>query len=66
MQPANFLLEIGTEELPAGDLDTALEQLKANVPTLLDELRLRHGKIRIAGTPRRLAIFIESLARRQT
>ncbi|MDO9349076.1 MAG: glycine--tRNA ligase subunit beta, partial [Anaerolineales bacterium] len=66
LQPANFLLEIGTEELPAGDLDTALEQLKANVPTLLDELRLRHGKIRIAGTPRRLAIFIESLARRQT
>ena len=65
LQPANFLLEIGTEELPAGDLDSALEQLKANVPTLLDELRLRHGEIRIAGTPRRLAIFVESLAPRQ-
>ncbi|MFH1908395.1 MAG: glycine--tRNA ligase subunit beta [Chloroflexota bacterium] len=66
IHPSDFVLEIGTEELPAGDLDSALEQLKANVPTLLDELRLRHGKTRIAGTPRRLAIFIESLAPRQT
>ena len=28
LAPAPFLLEIGTEELPAGDLDAALEQLQ--------------------------------------
>ncbi len=28
LSPAPFLLEIGTEELPAGDLDPALEQLR--------------------------------------
>ena len=28
LQPADFILEIGVEELPAGDLDAAIEQLK--------------------------------------
>ena len=40
-----FLLEIGTEELPAADLDAALEQLRARLPALLDELRLSHGDL---------------------
>jgi len=63
--PAPFLLEIGTEELPAGDLDEALRQLEARLPALLDELRLSHGEIRILGTPRRLVAYVEELAPRQ-
>ena len=62
---APFLLEIGVEELPAGDLDEALRQLEARLPALLDELRLAHGQIHIQGTPRRLVAFVEELAPRQ-
>jgi len=64
--PAPFLLEIGVEELPVVDLDSALDQLKASVPNFLHDLRLEHGEITILGTPRRLVVFIESLAPRQT
>ena len=60
--PADFLLEIGTEELPAADLQSALEQLAARVPGLLDELRLTHGAVRVVGTPRRLVVMVEDLA----
>ncbi|HZD57248.1 MAG TPA: glycine--tRNA ligase subunit beta, partial [Anaerolineales bacterium] len=63
--PEPFLLEIGTEELPAGDLGAALGQLRARVPELLGELRLDHGDIHIIGTPRRLVVSIEKLAAHQ-
>ncbi|MGA9191521.1 MAG: glycine--tRNA ligase subunit beta [Anaerolineales bacterium] len=63
--PADFLLEIGTEELPAGDLAAAVEQLTSTVPTALDAMRLGHGAVHITGTPRRLIVHVESLAPRQ-
>ena len=64
--PSAFLLEIGVEELPAGDLDSAIAQLKMNVPRLLDEeLHLEHGTVSVSGTPRRLVVMVESLAARQ-
>ncbi len=62
---APFLLEIGMEELPPSDLAQALAQLKAQVPALLEELRLAHGKIQVMGTPRRLVVHVEDLAARQ-
>jgi len=62
---APFLLEIGTEELPAGDLDEALRQLETRLPALLDELRLSHGQIRIQGTPRRLVAYVDNLVASQ-
>ncbi len=63
---APFLLEIGVEELPAGDLEAALEQLNASVPAWLEGMRLEHGQVRILGTPRRLAVLVEKLAPRQS
>ncbi|UCC62746.1 MAG: glycine--tRNA ligase subunit beta [Anaerolineae bacterium] len=66
MEPATFLLEVGTEELPAGDLDDALAQLRDAVPGLLADLRLAHGRIRVLGTPRRLAVLVQDVAPRQT
>jgi glycyl-tRNA synthetase len=63
--PSAFLLEIGAEELPSRDLDSALEQLRQHVPAWLDELSLEHGAIHVSGTPRRLAIYVESLAPHQ-
>jgi glycyl-tRNA synthetase len=64
-QPQTFLLEIGSEELPAGDLDNALKQLEAAVPAYLAELRLTYERIEIHGTPRRLAVIVHHLAGRQ-
>jgi glycyl-tRNA synthetase len=62
---APLLFEIGTEELPASDLDAALEQLQTRLPDLLANLRLSHGDVRILGTPRRLLIHVEDLAATQ-
>ncbi len=64
-KPAPFLLEIGTEELPAADLEAAVSQLRERIPALLDELRLTHGKVTVEGTPRRLVAIVEELADRQ-
>ncbi len=63
--PTPFLLEIGTEELPAAELQSALEQLGQRVPQWLDELRLEHGAIQVMGTPRRLVVWVQNLAPRQ-
>ncbi len=63
--PADFVLEVGTEELPAGDLSSAIDQLRQAVPRLLEAARLEHGEIRVLGTPRRLAVLVDSLAQRQ-
>ncbi|MBV6450314.1 MAG: Glycine--tRNA ligase beta subunit [Anaerolineales bacterium] len=62
LQPSNFVLEIGTEELPASDVDSAHAYLVTRIPQLLDELHLEHGDIRIYATPRRLVITADSLS----
>jgi glycyl-tRNA synthetase len=64
--PAPFLLEIGTEELPAGDLDSAIEQLSRLIEEMLNENDLDHGQIRVMGTPRRLVVYVEKLAPSQS
>jgi glycyl-tRNA synthetase len=63
--PALLLLEIGTEELPVGDLDAALAQLRELAPARLAEARLDYESLRALGTPRRLALLVEGLAPRQ-
>jgi glycyl-tRNA synthetase len=64
-QSADFLLEIGTEELPPSDLESAQEQLHLAIETLLAKERLDHDEIKIMGTPRRLVAFVSALAPRQ-
>src|SRR5688572_5101384 len=63
--PCSLILEIGVEELPASDVDTAYEILQQKIPTLLDELHLDHKQIRIFTTPRRLTVSIDSLSPNQ-
>ncbi len=65
LQPAAFLLEIGVEELPAGDVDTALTQLREHAPVFLGKLGLEHGPIKVFTTPRRLVMLVESLSPQQ-
>ncbi len=62
---APFLLEIGTEELPAADLESALTQLRERVPALLKDLYLTYDQLRVMGTPRRLVVEVDGLACRQ-
>ncbi|RPI84007.1 MAG: glycine--tRNA ligase subunit beta [Chloroflexi bacterium] len=65
LSPSPFLLEIGTEELPAGDLDAALRQLNERVPVLFKELHLEHGTVTLSGTPRRLVVQVQDLSPNQ-
>ncbi len=65
LTPAPFLFEIGTEELPAGDLDAALQQLSERVPQMLDQLRLKYDAIKVLGTPRRLVVYVDQLSPQQ-
>jgi glycyl-tRNA synthetase len=64
-EAASLLLEIGVEELPAGDLTAAIEQLQELAPKLLDDARLDHGALDVYGTPRRLVILAHDVAPRQ-
>lgn len=63
--PADLLLEIGTEELPARDVADVLGQLNRLAPALLDGLRLDYESVSVLGTPRRLVIHATQLAPRQ-
>jgi len=65
-QPTTFLLEVGTEELPTGDLASALQQLEELAPAALGEARLEYDDLRVLGTPRRLVVLVENLSPRQT
>jgi len=58
---STFLLEIGTEELPADFARLALPQLEQLVRRDLAEQRLSHGPIRCTSTPRRIALLVEGL-----
>ena len=62
---AAFLLEIGTEELPADFVDGAIEQWKTRIPKSLGEQFLTSEVVEIYGTPRRLAVLIKGLPLQQ-
>ena len=59
---STFLLEIGTEELPADFARLALPQLEQLVRRDLTDARLRHGQIACTSTPRRLVVQVDDLA----
>ena len=61
-----FVLEIGSEELPPADLSSAMQQLQAAFPALLDQSRLAYDGLEVHGTPRRLVVMVSGLASRQT
>ncbi|MFM7267259.1 MAG: glycine--tRNA ligase subunit beta [Cyanobium sp.] len=62
---ATFLLEIGTEELPADFAADALQQLRSRAASDLEAAGLLPESIRVEGTPRRLALQLGGLALRQ-
>jgi glycyl-tRNA synthetase beta chain len=60
-----LLLEIGTEEIPAGFVPQALSDLKELVRKEFEANRIDFKGIRTLGTPRRILLFIESVSERQ-
>lgn len=58
---AFFLLEIGTEELPADFARLALPQLKRQVEGDLSAARLPFKAVQTTSTPRRLAVLVDGL-----
>jgi len=61
----SLLIEIGTEEIPAGYIEPALQSLAALLKQKLTEARIDHGDSKVLGTPRRLAVIIENVAESQ-
>ncbi|MFH1679304.1 MAG: glycine--tRNA ligase subunit beta [Candidatus Eisenbacteria bacterium] len=57
----DLLVEIGTEEIPAGYVPPALAELAEALPRRLREMRLAHGAVDSFATPRRLALRIAGL-----
>ncbi|MFZ5596841.1 MAG: glycine--tRNA ligase subunit beta [Bacillota bacterium] len=61
----DFLLEIGTEEMPARFVGPALDQLKELAEARLKEKRIDFEQVRAVGTPRRLAVYATGLSESQ-
>ena len=60
-----LLLEIGTEEIPAGFVPKALEEMDALIKKEFSFLRIKHGEVKTFGTPRRLVLSVTGVAERQ-
>ena len=60
-QRADFLVELGTEELPPKSLLALSEAFRDALLTRLDAAGLGHGKVETFATPRRLAVRVKRL-----
>ncbi len=62
---ADFLVEIGTEELPPKALRRLMQAFAEGIKAGLARERLAHGELEAFATPRRLAVLVQDLAGRQ-
>lgn len=65
LEHRDFLVEVGTEELPPKALRTLELALASGLGAALDKASLQHGPLVSFATPRRLAVRVERLASRQ-
>jgi glycyl-tRNA synthetase len=64
-EPRTFVVELGVEELPAGDVAHALPLLEAAAGELLAKADLPFGAVRAVGTPRRLLVAVSDVGPQQ-
>ena len=57
----DFLVEVGTEELPPKALKTLMDAFASGIETGLGRARLTHDGISPFASPRRLAVFVKTL-----
>jgi len=60
-----LLLEIGTEEIPAGFISKALGDIAISIRRELKANRIVHGEVMTLGTPRRLVLLVQEVADKQ-
>jgi len=61
----DFILEIGTEEIPAGFLPPALAEMKSRFERFLEDAALTSEGVETLGTPRRLVLIVKNVPARQ-
>ncbi|MFC1811815.1 glycine--tRNA ligase subunit beta [Thermodesulfobacteriota bacterium] len=61
-----LLLEIGTEEIPAGYIAPALNTLSSTLTQKMTDARIKHGSAKVYATPRRLTVEVKNVADKQT
>ena len=64
-EPQDFLLELGSEELPPQDVVDGIAQIESKLAALLAAYRLSYTGLRVTGTTRRLVAHVSGLAPRQ-
>lgn len=64
-QTADFLVELGSEELPPKALLSLSQSFASSIQKQLDDLQLSYAQVKAFATPRRLAVLVESLATQQ-
>ncbi|HCJ09733.1 MAG TPA: glycine--tRNA ligase subunit beta, partial [Clostridiales bacterium] len=65
MTKNDFLLEVGTEEIPARVMPRLLRDMERKARELLEASRLTYEDVETLGTPRRLAVIATAVAARQ-
>ncbi|EOC99884.1 glycine--tRNA ligase subunit beta [Caldisalinibacter kiritimatiensis] len=60
-----FLLEIGTEEIPARFIDNTLSQIRNKFKNVFKEERIKFEDIKVYATPRRLVLLAEGISEKQ-
>lgn len=61
----DFLVEIGTEELPPKALRSLMDAFGQQLISGIDDARLAHGDVHTYASPRRLAVLVQALASQQ-
>jgi len=62
MSKEDLLLEIGTEEIPAGFMEATFDQMEKLAEDLFEHYRIEIGNIRSCGTPRRLTLILKEVS----
>lgn len=63
---SSFLLEIGCEEIPASYIKPAVNQMKSLIKKVLEDSLIHFQEIKTFSTPRRLALLISGIAKKQS
>ncbi len=61
IQRSSLLLEIGTEDIPARFLPSAIQQLKENTETIFKDNHIRFSEVKTLGSPRRLTVIANGI-----
>ena len=64
-EPQSLLIELGSEELPAGDVPVGIHQMELRLRERLEQARLTYAGISVSGTTRRLVAHVQDLSPRQ-